>query len=164
MYGSYTRHPHFSFVGGQRVLVVDDEPDILESLSTLLESSIDGVAVETVLSGEAGLQAIEDHHLDLVISDFKMPGMDGLEFLRRASKTKPELPRILMTAFPDLQIAVDAINQASIETFFAKPLDPAEVVDVVAKSLSKRKDSIAHNRAFARAMAEARKQRTNENS
>ncbi len=147
-------------MAGQRVLIVDDEPDILESLSILLESSMDGVTVVTVESAEEGLKALAEQDLDLIISDFKMPGMDGLEFLRRASRSNPDLPRILMTAFPDLQIAVDAINQASIETFFAKPLDPAEVIDVVTKALSKRRDQIAHNQAFARAMEEARKQKS----
>ncbi len=146
---------------GQRVLIVDDEPDILESLQILLESAAEDVEIVCAPSGEEGLKALEDG-ADLVISDFKMPGMDGLEFLRKVREMRPEVPRILMTAFPDLQIAVNAINEARIETFFTKPLDPNEVVDVIQKSLSKRKSDSVRNLAFARAMEQARKKKAEE--
>jgi len=156
MHGSNTMRADFDCMSGQRVLIVDDEADILESLQILLESAIDGIKVECAPSGEEGLVAVAKG-VDLVISDFKMPGMDGLEFLRKVRDKRPDVPRILMTAFPDLQIAVDAINEARIETFFSKPLDPSEVVEVIKKALARRKQTQVRDQAFARAMEQARK-------
>lgn len=158
MDGSNTPDADLLCMGSQRVLIVDDEMDILESLQILLESSMEGVEVKVAPSGEEGLEVLQEG-VDLVISDFKMPGMDGLEFLRKVRKQRPDVPRILMTAFPDLQIAVDAINEARIETFFTKPLDPTEVVDVISAALRRRQEDRTRSQAFARAMEQARKKK-----
>lgn len=142
-------------MSSQRILIVDDEVDILDSLQALLEASLDDVDVRCALSGEDGLEALKDG-ADLVISDFKMPGMNGLEFLTEVRDRHPEVPRILMTAFPDLQIAVDAINQARIETFFTKPLNPDEVLQVAKEAMQRRRASVLRTQAFARAMDRAK--------
>lgn len=68
-----------------------------------------------------------------------MPGMNGLQFLERARQVAPDVPRMIMTAFPDLDVAIEAINEARIETFFTKPLDPDKVVKGVASVLEARK-------------------------
>ncbi|MGB1587103.1 MAG: response regulator [Thermoplasmatota archaeon] len=140
-----------------RILLVDDEPDILESLQELLEAAIPGSEVTVAESGEAALEHLRKGSFHVLVSDYKMPGMNGMELLREARRVAPATPRVLMTAFPDLQIAIEAINDARIENFFTKPLDPEEVVEVLDAMLKHRRASLHRDRAFARAMDMARK-------
>ncbi len=143
----------------RRILVVDDELDILESLQELLQAAIENVEVLVAPSGQEALEVLDKERVDLIVSDFKMPGMNGMEFLRTAKDALPTVPRVLMTAFPDLQIAIEAINDARIENFFTKPLDPEEVVQVLSDMLENRRQSQQRDRAFARAMDMARRAR-----
>lgn len=140
-----------------RILLVDDEADILESLQELLQAAIPGLDVDVAPSGEDALEMLQKGAYDVLVSDFKMPGMNGMDLLREARKVAPGTPRVLMTAFPDLQIAIEAINDARIENFFTKPLDPEEVVDVLEAMLQHRKANLNRDRAFARAMDLARR-------
>lgn len=140
-----------------RILLVDDEADILESLQELLQAAIPGLDVDVAPSGEDALAMLQKGAYDVLVSDFKMPGMNGMDLLREARKVAPGTPRVLMTAFPDLQIAIEAINDARIENFFTKPLDPEEVVDVLEAMLQHRKANLNRDRAFARAMDLARR-------
>lgn len=134
----------------QRILVVDDEEDIRESLRALFETCMEEVDVSTAASGADGLDALARERIDLVITDYKMPGMNGLDFLHRAAKQGPPTPRILVTAFPDLEIAIRAINEANIENFFTKPFDADQVLDVVRGILREQRAQELRNRGFAR--------------
>lgn len=120
------------------VLIVDDEPDILESLCDLFEAALDNVECRTASSGQAALDILQKGGIDLILSDYKMPGMNGLQLLERARQVAPDVPRMIMTAFPDLDVAIEAINEARIETFFTKPLDPDKVVKGIASVLEAR--------------------------
>ncbi len=136
----------------RHILLVDDEPDILDSLKELLEAAIPNVEVLTAPSGEDALEILAKSNIKILVSDFKMPGMNGMELLRTARDKAPNVPRVLMTAFPDLQIAIQAINDAAIQNFFTKPLDPDEVLRVVNDMLEHRQSTAQRDRAFARAM------------
>jgi adenylate cyclase len=151
-------HP-LSDQGGdvRRILIVDDEPDILDSLKELLEAAVPNVEVLTAPSGEDAVAQLGEANIKLLVTDFKMPGMNGMELLRHARDKVPRVPRILMTAFPDLQIAIQAINEAAIQNFFTKPLDPDEVLRVIGEMLDEREASLQRDRAFARAMDLMRK-------
>jgi DNA-binding NtrC family response regulator len=139
------------------VLIVDDEPDILESLGDLFSAALEGVEVRTAQSGDAALKVLNQEPVDLILSDYKMPGMNGLEFLEKAREIAPTVPRVLMTAFPDLDIAIAAINEARIETFLAKPLDPDKIVDVIREALDARKAKGLRDQALSRALDAARR-------
>jgi len=136
----------------QRILVVDDEEDIRESLKALFETCLEEVAVITAGSGQEGLDVLDKESVDLIITDYKMPGMNGLEFLNKAVNKGPSVPRILVTAFPDLEIAIRAINDANVENFFTKPFEAEKVLQVVSTLLQEQRAQELRSRSFARSM------------
>ncbi|MHB8605343.1 MAG: response regulator [Thermoplasmatota archaeon] len=142
----------------QVVLVVDDEVDIRESLKDLFEASLGDTKVLTADSGATALEILHREPVDLIVTDYKMPGMNGLEFLAEARKAVRGVPRVLITAFPDLELAIRAVNEENIENFFTKPLEPQAVVEVVRSILSSRRADELRNRAFARSLDMLRRQ------
>lgn len=133
------------------VLVVDDEPDIREALEVLFH---DVMELEVLLAPTArdGLLAMEKSgdRLRLIVSDYKMPQMDGLQFLAEANRRYPNVPRILLTAFADTQLAVDALNQAHVSHFLTKPVDPEQMQAVVARVLAAARTARQRDAAFRR--------------
>ena len=121
----------------QTILLVDDEPDILESLSDVFSLHLPGVKVLTASDGKKGLEVLKNNEVGLVVSDYKMPGMDGLEFLTKAREIAPYAPRILITAYPELNVAVRAINEAQIQNFLTKPITPQALIEAVNAALLK---------------------------
>lgn len=148
-------------VGGaqrrQTILLVDDEEDIRESLKALFETCLEGVDVVVAPGGQIALDLMDRSPIDVIVSDYKMPGMNGLDFLQRAAKKSPSVPRILVTAFPDLDIAIRAINEANIENFFTKPFEPEQVLEVVKTLLHEQRVQELRNRSFARSLELVRK-------
>ncbi len=119
------------------ILVVDDEPDIRESLKDLIESQMREAKVYTAASGKEALALLSKQSVDLIISDFRMPGMDGLEFLTRCRDLLPEIPRILITAYPALDAAMRAINEAQIQNFLTKPVMPDAFMQAIRAAIVK---------------------------
>lgn len=107
-----------------RVLVVDDEPSILYGLSELFGQEF---TLFTSASAESALTLIERERIDVVLSDYKMTGMDGLSFLIEVKRRHPEIIRILMTAYADMQLVVRAMNEGEVHRFIAKPYKAAEL-------------------------------------
>src|ERR1700733_13537113 len=102
------------------VLIIDDEAEIRESLQTLLE--MEGFAVETAVSGEAGLQRIGEHPFDLILLDLALPGRDGMEILAEIRSHETGLPVIMITAYGTVENAVRAM-QSGAANFVQKPWD-----------------------------------------
>jgi two-component system response regulator AtoC len=119
----------------KQVLIVDDEPNLRKILSAQL--SRDGYDVMTANDGEEGLAALKDHHIDLVITDLKMPKVDGMTLLKRALEEDPELPVVLITAHGTIDTAVEALKSGAFD-FVTKPFDKDEVRQIVAKALKTR--------------------------
>jgi adenylate cyclase len=120
---------------GWTILLVDDEPDILESLQELLQQGMASTTVVTRTSGRAGLAYLDAHPVDLVISDFKMPGMDGIAFLTECRRRYPWMPRVMLTAYPSADLESQARDQASVDAFLSKAGDPMQIMAAI-KQLS----------------------------
>jgi PAS domain S-box-containing protein len=105
--------------GTTRVLQVDDEPDFLEMSATLLERTGDGLEVVTAEGGEEALEMLSDQPVDCIVSDYDMPGMDGLELLREVRQRYPGTPFILLTARGSEAVASEAIS-AGVDDYLQK--------------------------------------------
>lgn len=111
-----------------RVLVVDDDTAVLESVAALLGSEYD---VLTASGGADGLALLERETVAVVISDFKMPGMDGLSFLVEVKQRFPSSARVLMTAYADMSLVIRAMNEGEIHRFASKPYKPYDFLRIV---------------------------------
>ena len=112
----------------KRILIVDDQPGIRLLLVELFQRE----NFETVVAsnGLEALQCVESQLLDCVLLDMKMPGMDGIEVLKKLKSDYPELPVIIMTAYDESELTNEAIEIGAVR-YFAKPFDIFEVRDAV---------------------------------
>jgi DNA-binding response OmpR family regulator len=113
------------------LLLVDDEPDILETLGDLVEHELPGVKVIRANSGREGLGALQAERIDGIISDFNMVGMDGLEFLCIARQCHPTIPRVMLTAYQDRDLTRMAETDAAVQKFLYKGLGAEALLDQV---------------------------------
>ena len=119
----------------KQVLIVDDEPNLRKILSAQL--SRDGYDVLSAEDGEQGLAVLREHHIDLVVTDLKMPKIDGMQLLREALREDPDLPIVMITAHGTVDTAVEALKLGAFD-YLTKPFDKDEVRQIVAKALKTR--------------------------
>jgi two-component system response regulator PilR (NtrC family) len=118
-----------------RVLVVDDEEGMRDFLTILLQK--EGYTVQAVSTGEEAMRMIADRVFDLVITDLKMPQMDGLRVLHRIKEVDPKVGVILITAYASPETAVDAMKEGAFD-YLVKPFDVEEMKDVVRVALERK--------------------------
>jgi response regulator RpfG family c-di-GMP phosphodiesterase len=119
-----------------KILCVDDEPNILLSLRRLFRAK--GYQVIVAQGGKEGLSVLDAETVDLVISDMRMPEMDGAQFLERVRSNWPDCIRILLTGYSDVQSIVAAINRGEIHRYIAKPWDETDILLVVRQALERK--------------------------
>jgi two-component system response regulator HydG len=119
----------------RRILVVDDEVNARSALTELLRD--DGYTVEAAADGFKALGKIADFSPDLVLTDLKMPGMDGIQLLGRLHEQDPELPVVVMTAFGEVETAVGAMR-AGARDYLSKPINVGELSVVLSRELEQR--------------------------
>ncbi|MEF8813437.1 MAG: response regulator [Halovenus sp.] len=105
--------------GSIRVLAVDEDPDVLELTETFLRRASDRIAVETETSASAALDRVAEGEVDCVVSDFRMPAMDGLELFEAIRETDPDIPFFLFTAAADRETSEAALS-AGVTGFVRK--------------------------------------------
>lgn len=115
-----------------KVLIVDDEPDNLALLYRTLRGKYE-IARST--SPLAALEMLKQEQFHCILSDHKMPEMDGVEFLKHCNEIAPDAMRLLVTAYSDAGILIDAINYAKIYRYIKKPYNPDELLLIVANAL-----------------------------
>lgn len=121
----------------ETVLLVDDEPSILSSLRRLLRPH--GYTILTAESGAAGLAQLAENNVDLVISDMRMPEMDGARFLEHVRAQWPDITRILLTGYADITSTINAINQGEIYRYIAKPWNDDDIILIVRDALERKR-------------------------
>jgi len=117
------------------ILVVDDEPVARQSLSEILR--LEGYSVNSVPNGQAAVEYVRTHPVELVVVDLRMPGMDGLEVVQVVNQISPETEVILLTAFGSTETAIQALR-LRIHDYLLKPAPPSQVVNSVKKGLARR--------------------------
>jgi len=133
-----------------RLMLVDDEPHVLQSLQRLLRRHFPEQAcrIELFADPVKALERSKDAAFAVVISDFRMPGMDGIALLKAIKAVQPDAMRLILSATADRSVLIDAINEAEILRFIAKPWDDGEVVEAVRQALS-RHDQLQDDRRLA---------------
>ena len=116
------------------VLVVDDEKTVCKSCKRILTQ--EGYNVDVALSGEEALSKVKANGFDVVITDWKMPEIDGLELARRIKSENPDIAVILITGYPSLDTSIEAIR-SGVSDYVPKPFTPEELSDVVVRALMK---------------------------
>ncbi|MBK1840223.1 sigma-54-dependent Fis family transcriptional regulator [Azospirillum sp. YIM B02556] len=117
------------------VLLIDDDPEVLDSSRQTLE--LDGLAVEAVTEAAAALARLGSSWPGIVVTDVRMPGMDGFALLDRVRAADPEIPVVLVTGHGDIAMAMRAVREGAYD-FIEKPADPGHLVEVVRRALAHR--------------------------
>ncbi len=117
------------------ILVVDDEPVARQSLTDILR--LEGYTANSVPNGQAAVEYVRTHPVELMIVDLRMPGMDGLEVVQVANQISPETEVVLLTAFGTTESAIQALR-LRIHDYLLKPAPPAQVINSVKKGLARR--------------------------
>jgi eukaryotic-like serine/threonine-protein kinase len=126
-----------------RVLFVDDEERILSALKTIFRSKYH---VLTAANGKEALDFIGKFKIPVIVSDQRMPGMQGVELLRRSRDTSPDSVRILLTGYSDLASIVGSINEGEVYRFISKPWDNQELQQVIAEAVEIGQHQLDRNR------------------
>jgi DNA-binding NtrC family response regulator len=119
------------------IVIVDDEDMVLTSLRSFLNLETD-YAVETYTSPKKALESLDSKPLDLVISDYLMPEMNGIDFLLEIKKHHPFSTRILLTGYADKENAIKAINEVGLYQYVEKPWDNEELKLIIQNGLERR--------------------------
>ncbi len=130
-------------VSRANILIVDDDQSIREFLEILLEK--EGYHVCSAGSGEEAIQSMRKEDISLVITDVRMPGIDGVTLLKRIKASHPDIPVILITAFASMDSAVAAMKEGAWD-YITKPFQIKEIREVVAKALEKRPKPLSLDR------------------
>jgi DNA-binding NtrC family response regulator len=118
-----------------RVLLVDDEEDFLITLAERLETR--GLTVSTVTKGEDAVTKVDEQKFDLIVLDLSMPGIDGLETMKRIKAKQPDAEIIMLTGQGSIRSSIEAMKLGA-EDFLQKPVEIAELMDKISDAKDKR--------------------------
>jgi DNA-binding response OmpR family regulator len=121
------------------ILVVDDEPIARQSLTDILK--LEGFNVASVANGQAAVEYVRTHPVDLMVVDLRMPGMDGLDVVQVVNQASPETEVVLLTAHGSTDTAIQALR-LRIHDYLLKPAAPAQVIASVKKGLARRSSKL----------------------
>ncbi|HZI15053.1 MAG TPA: response regulator [Myxococcus sp.] len=123
-----------------KVLVVDDEPQVAHALRRLLKR--EGFDVQVAFNGAEALERLKEYSPDIVLSDFRMPGMTGGELLQQVKRSHPLALRLIISGYADFKSVVASVNEGEICRFISKPWDDAELVTYL-KGLLRHRETMA---------------------
>jgi len=128
------------------LLLVDDEPNIIKALQRLFFD--EDYEVLSASSGEEALRILRQREVDLIIADYRMCGMNGIEFFRQARQIQPDAVRIILSGYAEIRVLTDAINEGNIYRFIFKPWNDDELRNTIQLALAQR-DLVLENRNLA---------------
>jgi DNA-binding NtrC family response regulator len=123
------------------ILIVDDDVGIRKTLSKILEK--EGYLVDAVENGKQAIIASSKKFFNVALIDIRLPDMDGTELLERLRETEPKMVKIIVTGFPSLENAVEAVNKGA-DGYVLKPFDIGKLLAMIKKQLKKQKESIKY--------------------
>ncbi|OGG44901.1 MAG: hypothetical protein A3F84_11255 [Candidatus Handelsmanbacteria bacterium RIFCSPLOWO2_12_FULL_64_10] len=121
----------------ETILLVDDEEMVLTSIKSFLTLETSYRVVAFTSPAEA-LRYVRDHDVDLVISDYLMPEMDGISFLAHVRELRPEVPRVILTGYADKENAIKAINEVGLYQYLEKPWDNEDLRIIIRNGIEKK--------------------------
>ena len=137
----------FSKLRSMKILLIDDDEWIRDSLSLFFEG--EGCRLLALESAEQGMEALKGQAYDIIIADYRLPGMDGLEFLKRIQETHPHAMKILITAYRDEVLVSEAIR-AGIQDFIEKPFTTRTVEESLCRLIENRERKMSGPRSKIR--------------
>jgi two-component system, NtrC family, nitrogen regulation response regulator NtrX len=120
-----------------RILLIDDDRLLLTALPAVFEGSPCVITVDTASSAEQALRLIEATEYDTIVSDFSMPGLNGIEFLKECKAVRPDIPIILLTGYGTLELEEKAFEEGAYAVI-QKPVDPDVFLSVVTRAMIRR--------------------------
>lgn len=114
----------------KKILLIDDDPWIRDSMAIYFKN--EGCSFRALESAEEGLTELNEHRYDVIIADYRLPGMNGVEFIRKIHPSHPETIKILISAYANDIRGIDAI-QAGFQDFIQKPFDMQQIEDVLTR-------------------------------
>jgi DNA-binding NtrC family response regulator len=124
------------------ILVVDDDAAIRKTLSRILEK--EGYLVETVDSGRKAIEVSNERFFNVALIDIRLPDMEGTELLERLKRTEPKMVKIIVTGYPSLKNAVEAVNKGA-DGYVLKPFDAGELLAMIEEHLKRQKESLKYS-------------------
>jgi DNA-binding NtrC family response regulator len=119
------------------IVIVDDEDMVLTSLSSFLNLETE-YNVQSFNNPKKALDYVKDNDVDLVLSDYLMPEMDGISFLGEVRKLKPDVPRIILTGYADKENAIKAINEVGLFQYIEKPWDNDDLLIILRNGIERK--------------------------
>jgi two-component system sensor histidine kinase/response regulator len=120
-----------------RILIVDDDPALLEALPAAVQLRISGVVIDTCDSAVAAVEHIESRDYDAIVTDIKMPGMDGLALLAVINEKRPATPTLLITGHGEGDLGVRAMEGGAYE-YISKPIDRDAFITSLERAINRR--------------------------
>ena len=126
----------------EKILLVDDDMALNETIAQILEE--EGYALDIACSGEDALNKIRNHVYNLVILDIQLPDINGIQVLSKINKLSPMIKKIVLTGFPDLETAINSVNEKA-DAYLVKPFNPENLVNIISNNLKQQRQEITYS-------------------
>ncbi len=121
-----------------KILIIDDDGSILDTLSLLLDE--EGYIVDTALNGETAIAKSKSNFYNLAIVDWRLPDIEGTKLLTQLKETTPKMAKIMLTGYPSMQNAIDAVNQQA-DAFLLKPVNAEVLLEKIRELLKQQEQA-----------------------
>jgi len=136
-----------------KILIVDDDENIRNVLTTILED--EDYTVESADTAKKGIEKSEKTVYNLALIDVRLPDMGGIELLAKMRSTEPKMRKIIITGYPTLQNAVEAVNKGA-DAYIMKPFDVEKILQTIKEQLQKQKEEVSYSEAKVAEFIETR--------